>query len=115
MKHRTSAAVVLLAALAGPAAARAPVEPAFFCRPASPSWQIRCEVTGWPWGASAPVFEVYAQSSSMTYNTDIDSGLIVYMSRGRIRCPFAVVMKTWWGGRLIVTVHQYDAAGRRAD
>lgn len=115
MKHRTSAAVVLLAALAGPAAARAPVEPAFFCRPASPSWQIRCEVTGWPWGASAPVFEVYAQSSSMTYNTDIDSGLIVYMSRGRIRCPFAVVMKTWWGGRLIVTVHQYDAAGRRTD
>ena len=113
MKHRISAAVVVLSALAGMAVASLP-EPAFRCNPAPNSWQIRCEVTSFPWGAlREPTFEVYAHSGDSAYNTDIDTGLLVYMSRGRLPLPFAVVMKTKLPGRLHVAVQWFDAGRRR--
>ena len=63
-----------------------------------------------PWGATPlPVFEVYTTEGE---NTDIDSGLVVYLSKGRLEVGFAVVMKVWFHGRLVVTTHWYDAERR---
>lgn len=101
--------LAVLAFVASAASASLP-DPAFKCQAAPPSWQMRCEVTAFPWGATPlPVFEVYTTAGE---NTDIDSGLLVYLSKGRLPVGFAVVMKVWFHGRLVVTTHWYDADRR---
>lgn len=109
MKHSLPAAVVIAAALAGVAFAGMP-DPAFRCSPAAATWQMRCECTSYPWGAKRePTFEVYDDDGN---NLDIDTGLVVYLSRGRRAVGFSVVMKLWMPGRMHIVTHRFDA-GRR--